>query len=161
MEITSAWKARYFILFSNQSKAVISISILSVLEKNAILWINLSSKNIHPSVRMHHTLLKTNSGSWGLNWNDSEYTHVIAIISISSGKFSCSVVSHSLWPHGLQHARIPCPPPTPRAYSNSCASRRWCHPTISSSFVLFSSCQPQGFFQWVSSSYQVDKVLAF
>lgn len=52
MEITSAWKARYFILFSNQSKAVISISILSVLEKNAILWSNLSSKNIHPSVRM-------------------------------------------------------------------------------------------------------------
>ena len=45
-----------------------------------------------------------------------------------------------LWPHGLQHARPPCPSPTPRAYSNSCPSSKWCHPTISSSVVLFSFC---------------------
>ena len=43
-------------------------------------------------------------------------------------------------PHGLQHARSPCPSPTPRAYSNSCPLRQWCHPTISSSLILFSSC---------------------
>ena len=49
-------------------------------------------------------------------------------------------MSDSLWPHGLQHARIPCPPPTPGAYSNSCASRRWCHPTTPSSVFLFCSC---------------------
>ena len=55
-------------------------------------------------------------------------------------QFSRSVVSGSLWPHGLQHARPLCPPPTPRAYSNSCPSHRWCHPTISSSVVPFSSC---------------------
>ena len=54
-------------------------------------------------------------------------------------QFSCSVVSNSLWPHGLQHARFPCPSPTPGAYSNSCPSSRWCHPTISSSVVPFSS----------------------
>ena len=54
--------------------------------------------------------------------------------------FSCSVVSDSLRPHGLQHARLPCPSPTPRACSNSCSSSRWCHPTISSSAVPFSSC---------------------
>ena len=42
-------------------------------------------------------------------------------------------------PHGLQHARSPCPSPTPRAYSNSCPLRQWCHPTISSSLILFSS----------------------
>ena len=53
--------------------------------------------------------------------------------------FSCSVVSDSLWPHGLQHTRLPCPSPTPRVYSNSCPSSRWCHPTISSSVVPFSS----------------------
>ena len=41
-------------------------------------------------------------------------------------------MSNSLWPHGLQHARLPCPSPTPGAYSNSCPSSRWCHPTISS-----------------------------
>ena len=51
-----------------------------------------------------------------------------------------SVVSDSLWPHGLQHARLPCPSPTPGAYSNSCPSSQWCHPTISSSVISFSSC---------------------
>ena len=50
-------------------------------------------------------------------------------------QFSRSVLSDSLWPHGLQHARLPCPSPTPKTYSNS-----WCHPTISSSVVPFSSC---------------------
>ena len=54
--------------------------------------------------------------------------------------FSCPVVSDSLWPHGLQHTRLPCPSPTPRACSNSCPSSQWCHPTISSSVVCFSSC---------------------
>ena len=49
-------------------------------------------------------------------------------------------MSDSLWPRGLNHARLPCPSPTPRAYSNSCPSRRWCHPTISSSVIPFSSC---------------------
>ena len=49
-------------------------------------------------------------------------------------------MSNSLWPHGLQHTRLPCPSPTPRVYSNSCPSSRWCHPTISSSVVPFSSC---------------------
>ena len=49
-----------------------------------------------------------------------------------------SVVSDSLWPHGLQHTRLPCPSPTSRAYSNSCLSLWWCHPTISSSVVPFS-----------------------
>ena len=56
-----------------------------------------------------------------------------------SVKFSHSVVSDSLWPHGLQHARLPCPSPTSKACSNSCPSSRWYHPTISSSVVPFSS----------------------
>ena len=51
-----------------------------------------------------------------------------------------SVVSHSLRPHGLQHTSLPCPSPTPGAYSNSCLSSQWCHPTISSSVIAFSSC---------------------
>ena len=55
-------------------------------------------------------------------------------------QFSRSVVSDSLWPHGLQHSRILCPSPTPGACSNSCASSWWCHPTISSSVIPFSSC---------------------
>ena len=54
-------------------------------------------------------------------------------------QFSRPVMSDSLWPHGLQHARLPCPTPTLEVYSNSCPSSRWCHPTISSSVVPFSS----------------------
>ena len=61
-----------------------------------------------------------------------------------SVEFSCSVVSDSLRPHELQHARPPYPSPTPRVHQNPCPSSRWCHPTISSSVVPFSSC-PQSF----------------
>ena len=60
--------------------------------------------------------------------------------SVISVHFSCLVVSDSLQPHGLQHASLPCPSPLPRVYSNSCPLSRWCHPTISSSVVPFSSC---------------------
>ena len=58
-----------------------------------------------------------------------------------SVQFSHSVVSESLQPHGLQHARLPCPSPTPGVYSNSCPLSWWCHPIISSSVVPFSSLQ--------------------
>ena len=61
-------------------------------------------------------------------------------LCLPSVQFSRSVKSDSLWPHGMQHARPPCPSPTPGAYSNSCPLSRWCHPTISSSVVPFSSC---------------------
>ena len=54
--------------------------------------------------------------------------------------FSCPVMSNSLRPHGLQHARLPCPPPSRGVCSNSCPLSWWCHPTISSSFVPFASC---------------------
>ena len=54
--------------------------------------------------------------------------------------FSCSVMSDSLQPYGLQHARVPCPSLSPRACSNSCPLSWWCHPSISSSEVPFSSC---------------------
>ena len=57
---------------------------------------------------------------------------------ISSVQFSCSVMSDTLWPHGLQQARPPCPSPTPRVYSNSCPLTEWCS-TISSSVVPLSS----------------------
>ena len=53
---------------------------------------------------------------------------------------SSSVISDSLWPHGLQHVRLLCPSPSPRVCSNSCPLSRWCHPTILSSVVSFSTC---------------------
>ena len=54
-------------------------------------------------------------------------------------QFSCSVMSDSLWPHRLQHSRLPCSSPNTKACSNSCPSSRWCHPTVSSSVIPFSS----------------------
>ena len=66
---------------------------------------------------------------------------VLSILRESqSVQISCSVMSSFLRSHGLQHARLPCPSPTPEAYSNSCPSSQWCHPTISSSVIPFSSC---------------------
>ena len=64
----------------------------------------------------------------------------ILTLWFSSVQFSRSVMSDSLWSHGLQHARPPCPSPTPRVHSNSRPLIRWCHPAISSSVVPFSSC---------------------
>ena len=68
----------------------------------------------------------------------------------TSVQFSLSVISGSLRPRGLQHARPPCPSPTPRVYSNSCPLSQWCHSTISSTVIPFSSClqfyPPSGFF---------------
>jgi len=74
-----------------------------------------------------------------------------------SGQFSRSVVSDSLQPHGLQHTRPPCPSPTLGAYSNSCPLSRWCHPTISSSVVSFSSRLPS--FP-ASGSFQMSQLFA-
>ena len=74
-----------------------------------------------------------------------------------SVQFSHSVVSDSSRPHGLQHTRPLCPSPTPRVYSNSSPLNQWCHPTISSSVVLFSSCL-QSF--PASGSFQMSKFFA-
>ena len=63
------------------------------------------------------------------------------LVFIHSVQFSRLVVSDSLWPHGLQHSRPPCPSPTARVYSNSCPLSPWCHPTISSSVGPFSCLQ--------------------
>ena len=60
--------------------------------------------------------------------------------SLSSVQFSRSAMSDSVRPHGLEHARPPCPSPTPSVYLNPCPLSQWCHPTISSSVVPFSSC---------------------
>ena len=77
------------------------------------------------------------------------FTILFSMIMEKSGsshlpQFSCSVVSESLQPQGLQHAWPPCPSSTPGVYSNSCPLSCWCHPTISSSVIPFSSC-PQSF----------------
>ena len=78
--------------------------------------------------------------SWPRNQTQVSYVSCTGMwVLYCSVQFSHSVVSNSLWPHGLQHTQLPCPSPTPRARSNSCPSSQWCHPTISSSVSLFSS----------------------
>ena len=73
-------------------------------------------------------------------WQTCKQKSWVTYLSHCSVQFSHSVVSSSLRPHGLQHARPPCPSPTPRVYSDSCPLSRWCHPAISSSVDPFSSC---------------------
>ena len=88
-----------------------------------------------------------------------------------SVQFSRLVVSDSLRPHESQHARPPCPSPTPRIHSNSCPSSWWCHPAISSSVIPFSSC-PQSLpssgsfpvsqlFAWGGQSIRVSALASF
>ena len=79
-------------------------------------------------------------------------------LPFSSVQFSHSVMYNSLQPHELQHSRPPCPSPTPRVYPNPCPLSRWCHPTISSSVVPFSSC-PQSF--PVSGSFPMSQLFAW
>ena len=94
----------------------------------------------------------------GPEWTFSQRRYLLLL-------FSHSVMSDSLQTPGLQRARLPCPSPFPRVYSNSCPLSRWCHPTISSSVIpsppAFNLSQHQGLFQWVSFSHQVAKVLEF
>ena len=89
----------------------------------------------------------------------------LSLIFSSSVQFSHSVLTDSLWPHEPQHTRPSCPSPTPRVYPNSCSLSWWCHPTISSSVIPFSSFPPSfpalGLFKWVSSLHQEAKALEF
>ena len=80
------------------------------------------------------------------------------MIQTVSVHFSRSVVSDSLWPHESQHARPPCPSPTPGVHSNSCPSSQWCHPAISSSVIPFSSC-PQAL--PASGSFPMNQLFAW
>ena len=75
-------------------------------------------------------------------------------MEVPSVQFNCSVVSKSLWPHEPQHARPPCPSPTPSVHPGPCPLSRWCHLTISSFVVPFSSC-PQSF--PASGSFQMSQ----
>ena len=112
---------------------------------------SLASSQINPQSR--HLLLH---GYWHRNTTALQYNSFSPLPKSTphtspSVQFSHSVVSASLRPHGLQHARPPCPSPTPGVYLNSCPLSWWCHPTIASSVVPFSSClqsfPASGFFQ--------------
>ena len=92
---------------------------------------------------------------WSDSWVCWEVTAKCIFYAFSSVQFSRSVVSDSLWPHESQHARPPCPSPTPGLHPNSCPLSRWCHPAISSSVIPFSCC-PQSF--PASGSFQISQL---
>ena len=103
--------------------------------------------------------------SLSIQWpclNSTTFLHctrkmIVTVSLFSSVQFSRSVVSDSLWPHELQHARLPWSSPTSGVYLNSCPLSRWCHPTISSSVVPFSS-RLQSF--PASRSFQISQLFA-
>ena len=117
-------KKRYLALFS-------SVQFSSVIQSCPTLCNPMDCSM--PGLYVHHQL------------PEFTQTHIhIWLLKSHSVQFSRSVMSDSLWPHGLQHTRPPCPSPTPGVHPNLCPLSRWCHPTISSSVVPFSSC-PQSF----------------
>ena len=114
-----------------------SVYLKFIFEYGIIL---LTFLNVHLSPK--HLLTDPSTIDWSVQDysfpTDCCFTFVLE--SSKAVQFSCTVMSDSLWPHGLQHARPPCLSPTPGIYPNSCPLSQWCHPTISSSVIPFSSC---------------------
>ena len=113
-------------------------SVHGILQERILEWVAISSSR---------------GSSWPRDWNCISYSSCFAGLFFtaepagkptwfvfSSVQFSRSVVSDSLRPHEVQHARPPCPSPTPRVHSDSCPSSQSCHPAISSSVIPFFSC---------------------
>ena len=141
---------------SSKKPGLVNTVVAELQESKESSWDQSLDQAYHPLSVFHWPNQDTGAPSVkGDKWNP--------LLNISSVQFSCSVMSDSLLPHGLQNARLPCPSPTLEAGSNSCPSSRWCHTTISSCHLspspAISFSQHQGLFQWVSSSHQVTKVL--
>ena len=138
-------------------------SVHGILQARILEWVTVpfSRESSQPRDR---TQVSHIAGGFFTSWATREALGVHSKKSLkwkfrfSSVQFSCSVVSDSLRPHELQHARPPCPSPTPGVYPNSCPSSWWCHPAISSSVVPFSSC-PQ--FLPASESFPISQLFAW
>ena len=145
-QILYHWATREALGLSGKSLSNSSYRSISNLQCCVTLWTFCTgdppssdphlTENLYPAVLYFlHKVSFPCSHLW-----DIVATEVGYLLSVSSVQFSdCSVTSHSLQPHRLQHARLPCLSPTPRAYLNSCPSSWWCHPTISPSVIPLSS----------------------
>ena len=127
----------YPILCDPMDGSPLGSTVHGIFQARILKWVAISSSRESSSPReLNPSLLHL------LLWQ----VHSLPLSHLGSPKeqcsvqFSCSVVSDSLWPHELQHARPPYPSPTPRVLSNSHPSSQWCHPAISSSVIPFSSC---------------------
>jgi len=118
-----------------------AIPLLGIYPDRSVIQEDTGHLNVHSStIRNTQDIGKLKCPSTGEWVKKMKCVCLCVCVCISSFQFSCSVVSDSLWPHGLQHTTPLCPSPTPGVYSNSCPLSQWCHPTISSSVVPFSSC---------------------
>ena len=143
LDSTCQWYHTVFIFLWLTSLSIMSSRSIYVIVNSRIssLWLNnilLCVLYIYIHLYLHWIFIYTFSPPFFLLLKNTE------VVSISSVQFSCSVMSDSLRPHELQHTSPPCPSPTLGVYPNSCPLSRWCHPTISSSVIPFSSC-PQSF----------------
>jgi len=114
---------------------------MEILQARILEWVAMPSSGGSSQPRDWTQVFHIAGGLFTI-WATREYApHGLQLLlCISSVQFSRSVVSNSFRPHESQHARPPCPSPTPGVHPNSCPSSRWCHPGISSSVVPFSSC---------------------
>ena len=126
-EIAVIFMSELFYLCFPLSFMIVGLTLRSLIHFSLFLYMML--ENVLIPFPLHSSFPSTSQ------WRD----YVFYIIYFGLLEFSCSVMSDPLWPHGLQHARPPCLSPTHRVYSNSCTPSRWCHPTVSSSVVPFSS----------------------
>ena len=122
----------------------LGLSVHGILQARILEWVAIPFYR-GSSLPRDWTCVSHMAGKFFTIWATREvltynYNLLILFRRLSSVQFSYWVVFDSLQPHELQHARPPCPSPTPGVYSNSCPSSRWCHPAISSSVVPFSSC---------------------
>ena len=121
-----------------------SIVMLTCASKRHLMWLSCITKpRFMYSINITSFIVRdggmSSSHLWNVGSGASLSSWACCSFHFSSVQFSHLVVSSSFRPHGLQHARPPCPSPTPGVCSNSCPLSQWCHPTISSSIVPFSS----------------------
>ena len=154
------WKTLWWFL--------VKLSLLLPYKGKHASWHFPKVENLHPYENLHTNVYISFTDIWQnmeeakmsfRRWMDkTTVVHPKWNIQFSSVQFSHSVVSDSLRPYELQHARPPCPSPTPRVHSESHPSSQWCHPANSSSVIPFSSC-PQS--QPASESFPMSQLFAW
>ena len=125
------------------SLCIVLYCIIFPFPRLPLILLSLSNNTLFNMQIIYEHIIKCISELFIQPYKIHSFLHAVflfSIISISSVQFSRSVVSDSLPPHESQHARPPCPSPSPGFHSDSHPSSRWCHPAISSSVVPFSSC---------------------
>ena len=132
----------HYIYLNIQAYSIFALYLYKLIQYLYFEWSSYTEINRKTFFQQHilttHRYYQHYDMNFGLlHWWSQEMRYALNIFSV---QFSRSVMSDSLWPHESQHARPPCPSPTPGVHPNSCPSSQWCHPAISFSVVPFSSC---------------------